>query len=728
MSSADGITWTSRTAAEANLWRAVCWSNTTGLFVAVAKTGTNRVMTSAGTEISFLSVGSNAGTLAAVGVNAAYTSANGSSWTSRTIPAGTYNKVIYADSLFVAVGASKCATSPDGITWTARTIPAGTWLGLAYSSTLDLFVAVGDNLLCTSPDGITWTTRTAIADQAWQAVAWSSTLAQFFAVSLDGDNRIASSTDGINWQILTTQADYSFSYLDGPTSSIEHGTNQVHFISRDETASVNTSGDTAYPAWNLGYLESTASAPGTLSDPFYKFFLQKAPLRLDVTDGDRVHFEPSWVLDPTQAIDAMIVIVEVFDSKASPAWYQEMRSLALFDSVEGGSLPSTIERVAAYTPLVSSGFDGNLTSSVNNLQALAEAVDDLPTSYTPPATTAANDFQVGNGSGNWIKKTLAQTITILRTSLDSIYAALTHTHAASDITSGTLANARLDTDLGAIGDLSPANDDIIQRKSGAWTNRTLAQLSTDMTELIQDIVGAMFSGNTETGITATYQDSDGTIDLEVSGDSSGWIAVSDTWTRTGNHTFTISGDVTAIYQKGTKIRYKDGGSFEYGVIISSSYSAPNTTVTLATNNDYAMAAATITDTAISYTENPQGFPSFFNFSPSFTGFSVAPTVIYRFAIVGSVCIINITTTTGGTSNATNFKMTIPVTSKNITSPGNYYQYGTAPFAKDNGATIGSAIAWTTPNSSDLTVEKSAASPNWTNSGTKYADIKIFVEF
>ena len=37
------------------------------------------------------------------------------------------------------------------------------------------------------------------------------------------------------------------------------------------------------------------------------------------------------------------------------------------------------------------------------------------------------------------------------------------------------------------------------------------------TEQVQDIVGAMFSGNTETNITVTYQDSDGTIDLEVAG-------------------------------------------------------------------------------------------------------------------------------------------------------------------------------------------------------------------
>ena len=37
------------------------------------------------------------------------------------------------------------------------------------------------------------------------------------------------------------------------------------------------------------------------------------------------------------------------------------------------------------------------------------------------------------------------------------------------------------------------------------------------TEQVQDIVGDMFSGNTETNITVTYQDSDGTIDLEVAG-------------------------------------------------------------------------------------------------------------------------------------------------------------------------------------------------------------------
>ena len=45
----------------------------------------------------------------------------------------------------------------------------------------------------------------------------------------------------------------------------------------------------------------------------------------------------------------------------------------------------------------------------------------------------------------------------------------------------------------------------------------------DLTENVEDTVGAMFTSNTETGITATYQDSDGTIDLVVSGITSSMI-------------------------------------------------------------------------------------------------------------------------------------------------------------------------------------------------------------
>lgn len=42
------------------------------------------------------------------------------------------------------------------------------------------------------------------------------------------------------------------------------------------------------------------------------------------------------------------------------------------------------------------------------------------------------------------------------------------------------AGAELGTDLTAIEALTPTNDDVIQRKSGAWTNRSMAQLASDL--------------------------------------------------------------------------------------------------------------------------------------------------------------------------------------------------------------------------------------------------------
>lgn len=46
----------------------------------------------------------------------------------------------------------------------------------------------------------------------------------------------------------------------------------------------------------------------------------------------------------------------------------------------------------------------------------------------------------------------------------------------------------LDTDLTAIAGLAPSNDDIIQRKAGAWTNRTIAQYYADLQPSVKDDV------------------------------------------------------------------------------------------------------------------------------------------------------------------------------------------------------------------------------------------------
>jgi hypothetical protein len=69
---------------------------------------------------------------------------------------------------------------------------------------------------------------------------------------------------------------------------------------------------------------------------------------------------------------------------------------------------------------------------------------------------------------------------------------------------------------------SPADDDIfaiVDTDAGQTKKITAANVKTYAgfsTEAVQDIVGAMFSSNTETDIAATYEDGDGTVDLVVS--------------------------------------------------------------------------------------------------------------------------------------------------------------------------------------------------------------------
>lgn len=50
----------------------------------------------------------------------------------------------------------------------------------------------------------------------------------------------------------------------------------------------------------------------------------------------------------------------------------------------------------------------------------------------------------------------------------------------SEVDSQLASKQASDADLTAIAGLSPSNDDVLQRKSGAWTNRTVAQLKTDL--------------------------------------------------------------------------------------------------------------------------------------------------------------------------------------------------------------------------------------------------------
>lgn len=85
---------------------------------------------------------------------------------------------------------------------------------------------------------------------------------------------------------------------------------------------------------------------------------------------------------------------------------------------------------------------------------------------------------------------------------------------SSTDTNTQLSNEQVQDIVGAmVSGNSESNISVTYQDSDGTLDFSVTQRSD---ESIQDLVGAMFSGNTETGITATYQDGDGTIDLVVS--------------------------------------------------------------------------------------------------------------------------------------------------------------------------------------------------------------------
>ena len=105
---------------------------------------------------------------------------------------------------------------------------------------------------------------------------------------------------------------------------------------------------------------------------------------------------------------------------------------------------------------------------------------------------------------------------------------------SNGVLSGTantqLSNEQVQDIVGAmVSGNSESNISVTYQDSDGTLDFSVTQRSD---ESIQDLVGAMFSGNTETGITATYQDADGTIDLVVSAISD--VTVADN-TDNANH-------------------------------------------------------------------------------------------------------------------------------------------------------------------------------------------------
>lgn len=138
-----------------------------------------------------------------------------------------------------------------------------------------------------------------------------------------------------------------------------------------------------------------------------------------------------------------------------------------------------------------------LTKQDGSTVDIGDVADAVPTATTaaPGKVELATDAEVQAGSdgvrvvtpaalASLIASATARGLVELATNAEAV----TGTDTVRAVTPAALANvltayvAGLDVDITTIAGLSPANNDVIQRKSGAWTNRT-------MTQLVQDILG-----------------------------------------------------------------------------------------------------------------------------------------------------------------------------------------------------------------------------------------------
>lgn len=222
--------------------------------------------------------------------------------------------------------------------------------------------------------------------------------------------------------------------------------------------------------------------------------------------------------------------------------------------------------------------------------------------------------------------------------------------------------------------LLTGNDDFVfEDHTQTLTNKTLTA----------PVLGGTVTGTYTLGGTPTFQ---GIID--------GWTGSTDTWTYASASTFTIAGvDRTTTFTKGTRLKFTQT-TVKYAVVVSSSFST-NTTVTIAVNTDYTIANAAITAPYYSYQASPQGYPVFFNWTPTFSASgsmtTASPSITNAmFNITGGLLsgTIKFQLTTGGTAS-TFLYFTYPVIPS--TTIGDFSTVGVA--STDTNAGVAGVIGY-----------------------------------
>lgn len=125
-----------------------------------------------------------------------------------------------------------------------------------------------------------------------------------------------------------------------------------------------------------------------------------------------------------------------------------------------------------------------------------------------------------------------------------------------------------------------------------------------------------------------------------------------------------------FFQIGDRIRFKQGGSYKYFVVISIS----SNTITVFGGSDYAVTAASVTNLAMSRIPNPSGAPTMFNFDGDVTALVGGATYTagdetFLFKLDGNICIIDAYVTGSDLAGfASQISMALPIEADVSTVP------------------------------------------------------------
>lgn len=193
--------------------------------------------------------------------------------------------------------------------------------------------------------------------------------------------------------------------------------------------------------------------------------------------------------------------------------------------------------------VTATGFNGNLTTSDNTLQEIAQKVDDLVLGGTDTDDQTASEVAVTSSgfdgnlatTDNTVQKALQKLddLTVTGGTDDQTASEVNITDAGLYFTGTTVEAALQEVGLDyakKVNYLALANttaftpDADYEPATKKYVDDSIVAGGSYTDEQAQDAVGGMFSGNTETGITVTYDDATGKVNLDASHNHTGTYA------------------------------------------------------------------------------------------------------------------------------------------------------------------------------------------------------------